>query len=212
MGMTPPALYRYVNSHAELMVLVARSVFEDVVAAMTIARDRYPADDPAAQIVASSWAFRRWALGNREEFRLVFVPPAGAAGMEDCVDDLSGGAELFGGFFSEIFGRLWLRYQFPVPTDDELDPEIVEALTTHAKLVPGMDGIGPTPTAGMDWLFERAWARLYGIVTLEVFGHLNPALAASGALFSATLQDIGADIGLLGEWERLRGIAADQPT
>jgi AcrR family transcriptional regulator len=211
MGMTPPALYRYVDSHAELMLLVARSIFEDVVAAMTAARDRYADDDPAAQIVAASSAFRGWALGNREEFRLVFAPPPGTVGMDDCVTDLSGGAELFGGFFSEIFGRLWLKYHFPLPTDDELDPGIVEALHAHAKLVPGMDGIGPTPSAGMDWLFERAWARLYGIVTLEVFGHINPGLAQSGALFGATLRDIGGDIGLLGEWERLRGIAADQP-
>ena len=43
MGMTPPALYRYVDSHAELMVLVARSVFEDVVAAF----NPVPADDTA---------------------------------------------------------------------------------------------------------------------------------------------------------------------
>src|SRR6478672_7810745 len=62
MGMTPPALYRYVDSHAELMVLVARSVFEDVVAAMTIARDGQAPDDPSAQIVAASAAFRAWAL------------------------------------------------------------------------------------------------------------------------------------------------------
>ena len=31
MGLTPPALYRYVDSHAELMALVARAVFADVV-------------------------------------------------------------------------------------------------------------------------------------------------------------------------------------
>src|SRR6478735_11041143 len=60
MGMTPPALYRYVDSHAELMVLVARSIFEDVVSAMATARDRYADDDPAAQIVAAASAFRRW--------------------------------------------------------------------------------------------------------------------------------------------------------
>jgi AcrR family transcriptional regulator len=222
MGMTPPALYRYVDSHAELMVLVARSVFEDVVAAMAAARDRYADDDPAAQIVAAASAFRRWALGNREEFRLVFAPPAGAYGVpdplsagqpEDCVTDQSGGAELFGGFFSEIFARLWGKYQFAVPSDDELDPAIVEAVQAHAKLIPGLDGLGAgaTPSAGMAWLFERAWARLYGIVTLEVFGHINPGLAQSGALFAATMRDIGNDIGLLDEWPRLQGIAAEQP-
>ena len=225
MGMTPPALYRYVDSHAELMVLVARSVFEDVVAAMAAARNRYADDDPAAQIVASASAFRRWALGNREEFRLVFAPPVGAYGTappvggsgqlspQDCLTEQSGGAELFGGFFSEIFARLWAKYQFPVPSDDELDPAIVEAVQEHAKLMPGVEGLGSgaQPTAGMAWLFERAWARLYGIVTLEVFGHINPGLAQSGALFAATMRDIGGDIGLLDEWPRLREIAAEQP-
>ncbi len=34
----------------------------------------------------------------------------------------------------------------------------------------GEDGVGVL------WLFELAWARLYGIVTLEVFGHMDPAL------------------------------------
>jgi hypothetical protein len=132
--------------------------------------------------------------------------------LEDCATDESGGATLFGGFFSEIFTRLWEKYQFPVPSDDELDPAIVLAVQEHAKLIAGGEGFAPaTPSAGMGWLFERAWARLYGIVTLEVFGHINPGLAVSGALFAATMRDIGADIGLLGEWPRLQGIAAEQP-
>jgi hypothetical protein len=56
-------------------------------------------------------------------------------------------------------------------------------------------------------MFERAWARLYGTVTLEVFGHLHPGFVRTGALFMATLRDIGRDIGLEPEWERLRAIA-----
>src|SRR5690348_11377841 len=70
MGLTPPALYRYVDSHADLLALVQRSIFGDVVAAMTVARDEQAADDPAAQIVAASAAFRSWALHNRVEFQM----------------------------------------------------------------------------------------------------------------------------------------------
>ena len=55
-------------------------------------------------------------------------------------------------------------------------------------------------------MFERAWARLYGTVTLEVFGHVHPGFITTGALFEATVLDIGADLGLAGEWERLRPI------
>ena len=35
----------------------------------------------------------------------------------------------------------------------------------------------------MVWVFIRAWAALYGVVTLEVFGHMDPRIIESGAMF-----------------------------
>lgn len=227
MGLTAPALYRYVDSHAELMALVARAVFADVVAEMTVARDRHPVDDPAAQIVAAVTAFRRWALGNREEFRLVFASPPtpetqalveSAAQrpittLEGCVPEELGVHE-FSAFFSDIFGRLWQKYRFAVPADEELPEGVLEVLTAEpdGPVPSGPDKLasihqGGSVTPGMVWVFERSWARLYGTVTLEVFGHVHPGLITTSALFQATVADIGADLGLSDEWERLQAIA-----
>jgi AcrR family transcriptional regulator len=220
MGMTPPALYRYVDSYAELLVLVARSVFADVVATMTLARDAYPDDDPAAQIVASSAAFRRWALGNPSEFRLVFATPlpddaeAGRAAaptievLAPCVTD--NGSDLFAAFFSEVFGRLWARYRFAIPADEDLHPAVLAVLRADLEPATAATGLGAV-TPGMVWTFERAWARLYGTVTLEVFGHVHPEFIRSGALFESTMLDIGSDLGLAGEWDRLREVARAEP-
>ena len=61
----------------------------------------------------------------------------------------------------------------------------------------------------MLWLFERSWAKLYGTVTLEVFGHVHPGLITTNALFEATVLDIGSDLGLAGEWERLQGVVRE---
>jgi AcrR family transcriptional regulator len=61
MGLTAPALYRYVDSYHELLMLVAQAIFEDVIGAMTLARDRYGDDDPAAQTLAATVAFR-WRI------------------------------------------------------------------------------------------------------------------------------------------------------
>ena len=216
MGLTAPALYRYVDSHAELLRLVAQAIFVDVVAAMTAARDRYPEDDPAAQIVAGVAAFRTWALGNREEFRLVFASPptpeveANAhlplMSLGECAPEEMGARE-FGTFFADIFGRLWLKYQFPVPVDDDLPDGVLAALTIEDGEHKVAESTGRSPvTPGMLWLFERAWARIYGTVTLEVFGHVHPALTATGALFEATVLDIGSDLGLADEWERLQAV------
>lgn len=226
MGMTAPALYRYVDSYAQLLSLLAQAVFADVIDQMTTARDAHPADDPAAQVVAASAAFRRWALHNPTEFRLVFATPRPdpeevggtvPAGPDDalveqmapCATETEG--TQFAGFFAEIFMRLWQKYKFHLPADDELHPAVLEALTTDTKPADVLDGVGDV-TAGMVWMFERSWARLYGTVTLEVFGHMHPALIESGALFAATMLDIGRDLGLEDEWGRLEPIALGTTT
>src|SRR5665647_250130 len=105
MGLTAPALYRYVDSYHELLMLVARAIFEDVISAMSIARDRYGDDDPAAQIVAATAAFRGWALTHPAEFGLIFANPAIAEAVEVLeptdVSSQGGGAQ-FSDFFTDI--------------------------------------------------------------------------------------------------------------
>lgn len=219
MGLTAPALYRYVDSYAELMRLVARSIFADVVAAMAAARDAQAPDDPSARIVVSAAAFRRWALNNPEEFQLVFASPSARLGatpqagsglrsLHDCAPEDTG-ADLFAAYFSEMFGALWEKYHFAVPADSDLDPQLVRALAEELKPDTVTDRLGG-PTAGMIWMFERAWARLYGTVTLEVFGHVHPAFISTGALFDATMLDIGQELGIQNEWPRLRRLAEAQ--
>lgn len=219
MGLTPPALYRYLDGAAALEALVTRQIFVDVVAAMARARDQHPVDDPAAQIVAAATAFRTWALGNPAEFRMVFASPpvpgdaphdhsfpllANAQAGEGCAE----GESLFTDFFGELFYRLWDQVRFPAPSREELEPGVV-ARWESAEESPkkGLAEMFGEHGVGVLWLFELAWARLYGIVTLEVFGHLDPQLTESGALFRATILEIGTSLGLAGDWERLRGIA-----
>jgi len=191
------------------------------VAAMTKARDQQEPDDPAAQIVASAAAFRRWALSNRNEFQLVFASatptaleeaaaaqPTVITSLDGCLPEESG-VKLFGAFFSEIFGRLWVKYQFPIPADSDLDPELLDVLRSEIKPVEVTDPLG-RPTPGMIWMFERSWSRLYGTVTLEVFGHVHPAFISTGALFGAAMLDIGRDLRIDGEWPRLQKVARAQ--
>lgn len=214
MGLTPPALYRYVDGAAALDELVTGQIFVDVVATMTGARDVHPTDDPAARIVAAAAAFRAWALGNPAEFRMVFASPPNpdaaprpAHHKFPVADECVAGEAIFTDFFGELFFQLWDRRRFPVPAREALDPAVVarwdEAESERGAMVDlfGEDGIGVL------WLFELAWARLYGIVTLEVFGHIDPALTSSGAMFRAMMLEISASLGLADDWERLRGIA-----
>jgi len=209
MGLTAPALYRYVDSYGELLMLVARAIFDDVISALTSARDRHDDDDPAAQILASSAAFRGWALAHPEEFGLVFANAATAKsaesnGVTSPTDPSSqaGGAH-FSQFFTDIFLRLWDRYRFTLPADSDLEPALLQRLRVQREAGTLLCDF-PGHPLGLSWIFIRCWARLYGTVTLEVFKHMDHDVIESGALFRAMLEDNGRDLGFGDDWLRLR--------
>jgi AcrR family transcriptional regulator len=208
MGLTAPALYRYVDSYHELLMLVARAIFKDVISAMNSARDRHGDDDPAAQIIASSAAFRGWALAHPAEFGLIFANASTAEAVEALKSSdpsSTGGGAQFSEFFTDIFLRLWDRYQFPVPTDSDLEPALFERLRS-LRASGTLPCDSPGRPLGLSWVFIRCWARLYGTVTLEVFRHMDLDVIASGALFRAMLEDNGRDLGFGDDWPRLRAL------
>jgi AcrR family transcriptional regulator len=195
-GMTAPALYRYVNSHEDLVRIVAMDIDASAAAEIAQVRDAQPEDDPAARMVASAVAFRQWALNNREEFSLVFT------NLDvSCIEELQAESKT-GLLFSELLFQVWARYQFPVPRLDELDPELVEIL--RDPLVPAdLTGV-PDDLRPLIWLLERAWAGLYGTVTLEVFGHIDPRIVERALLFRAMIEDQAVPLGLTEEIPRMR--------
>lgn len=207
MGMTAPALYRYVANYQALVLLIAQSILDDVVQALGEARGRYSDDDPAAQILASAVAFRTWARANRDEFALIFANTA-TVNDQDTSDPGHIGAR-FDEFFGDMFVAVWERYEFAVPPDDELDPVVVGAVydTSESNVLPC---VFPDHPAGLSWMFARAWMRLYGTVTLEVFGHMDPAIIESGALFLAMLEDNARDLAFGADWPRLQAVVGSE--
>ena len=202
MGMTAPALYRYVSSYQDLVYLVADDIDSDLYDRLVAARDRHP-DDPAAQIVAAAIAFRGWALSRKEEFSLVFANPITAKSLENR-DEISGSKT--GEFFAELLERVWDRYRFPFPAVDELDPDVVHAL--REPFSAAIPCTFPEEVLGLGWVFMRSWASLYGIVTLEVFGHLDPHIIESGAMFRSMLEEQSHVLGFGDELPRLRPVVA----
>lgn len=198
MGITAPALYRYVSSLQDLVELVAFDIDSDVAKLLEEARDSQPEDDPAARIISASIAFRRWALAHKAEFSVVFANPisAGACERHEEMTDSPTGL-----LFSELLGQLWEKYQFPVPRLEDLEPGVADAL--RDPLFPAAKGAFPPDEPGLVWLFMRSWASLYGTVTLEVFGHLDPNIIESGAMFRAMLGDQAARFAIEDELPRL---------
>ncbi|KHL17760.1 hypothetical protein CLV56_0422 [Mumia flava] len=191
MGMTAPALYRYVDNIEDLSQRVAGSVYDDLLDLMLEASGPY-APDPASEIVAGAAAFRRWSLAHRGEFALTFANPViGASASKHGEGPCAESGMRFGGFFGERVAQLWSERGFsdlPAAPSGPADAEAIAAV--HEK-----PGVGELPERAQ-WAFLRAWSRLYGTVTLETFGHVSDGVVESGALFQDTMRECGRLLGL----------------
>lgn len=181
MGMTAPALYRYFDSHEELVAALAQDVLDEITATLEAARDSVGLEDPLGRLMATCRAFRTWSLAHPREFQLTFAsggdrPPPG---HEEAGRDLS-----FGAVFLGIFVELWAHQPFAVPAEADLPPHLVEQLRTFAACT------GERLPLGALVAYLSGWVRLYGAVTIEVFGHLGFALSDPEPMFEAMLADM----------------------
>lgn len=198
LGMTAPALYRYAASHEELVQMVALAIDADVAARVTAAADAQEPDDAVGRLIAAAVEFRAWALGNRQEFALVFTNVD-----ITCLEQLQSSAST-GMAFSALLFAVWEQRRFPIPALDALDPGLAEVL--RDPLVPADLSGMPEDLRGLVWILERAWSRLYGTVTLEVFQHVDPRIVAQAHLFRAMIEDQAALLDLTDELPRIRAL------
>ena len=207
MGITPPALYRYVASYQELVDLVAFEIDKAATRLFAAAADTQPAGDAAARLICASVAFREWALANPREFTLVFANPVADS---SCVRRDLLTASGSGLLFTDLLYDLWVQTGYPIPSLDELPPAVAETL--RDPLIPAnVDRIRPEDR-GLVWIYMQGWTMLYGVVTLEVFGHMDPRVIESGEMFIDTVRSFSGRLGLTPDWRRLEPLIRERLT
>ncbi len=203
MGMTAPALYRYFDSHDELLRYVVAEIMTDLTdhvrlaihaTADTAGTGMAEGEKIAVKLIAGCRAFRAWALEHVPEFSMIFGSPL--PGLEvlhemqhdptiDC-------GQQFGQVFLDLFGELYRRRPFPIPAEDEIQP------TLRRQLARYRDSLNSDLPLGALQTFLRCWVLLYGTVSLEVFGHMEFALDDASPMFDLMLSDLGPLVGLEG--------------
>lgn len=187
MGMTPAALYRYFGSHEEILGGLCEDVLAEITVTLETARDTVGTDDPVGRLMAGCRAFRDWSLAHPREFQLVF---ASAGEQPPAEHDQVNGALSFGAVFLGIFVEIWAAAPFAAPAEGDLPAHLVRQLTEFAASVaPVMPAAAALPLGTLA-AYLSGWVRLYGAVTIEVFGHLGFALTDAGPMFEAMLADM----------------------
>jgi AcrR family transcriptional regulator len=184
LGMSAAALYRYFPSLEALVVELAGDLYDELRAAVAAAGDA-GAQGPggaggaeAARLVAMARAFRAWSRAHPAEFALMFGNPVpGVAELEDdCLSPDHPGARL-GAAFLEPFVALWRSGAAPRRPAVDLGTSTAPLLGVHGESLP----------PGALGAFLAGWTRLYGLVAMEVFGHLRWAVTDVEPLFEAEL-------------------------
>jgi AcrR family transcriptional regulator len=194
MGMTAPALYRYFSSREDLVENVVADLYDELTDVLETVRDAADPAVPGFQLLSVSRAFRRWATTHRAEFGLLF-----GSGGEPVVHGLGErpsqvASRRFGGVFAELIARIYLEQGFPVPADDDLEPALQAQLHAWCVTLPVALPLGVIS------VFLSCWIRLYGMVCMEVFGHLRFALDDAEPMFEAELKALGERLGVVDEY------------
>ena len=197
MGMTAPALYRYFDSREDLIEHVVADLYDELTDQIEVAIDAAEPATTPVQLMDASRAFRRWATTHHPEFGLLFGSPTESLVTDAHAHDAGPAHEAgmrFGQVFAELMAKLYYERGFPVPADDEIDPMLREQLRTWCTKFPV-----PVPD-GVLYVFLSCWIRLYGMVCMEVFGHLRFALDDAEPMFEAELRSLGLVLNMAGEY------------
>jgi AcrR family transcriptional regulator len=187
MGLTPAALYRYVDSHEELLDGMSADIHRDLVADLERARDALDPSQPGERLLAVSRAFRAWALARPREFSLVFANPMTPLGKE-AASELEAAGQHMGAVFAGAFLDVLTSGTMAPPDEGSVDPELLAAVTASAS---GLTDLPPPVLVR----FVECWTRLYGCVALEVSGHLHWAMDDTAPMFELTLRQLAELIG-----------------
>jgi AcrR family transcriptional regulator len=187
MGMTAPAIYRYFASLDALVQELVEDFFDELRGAV----EAVPVDPahPAQQLMEMARALRRWSVAHPAEFALMFGSPLPGVEPfdESCLTPDHAGARL-GAPFLVALGEMWRTGGIPTPP-----PAVLEArLQPH--LAPYRTMFGPDVPIEVIYTYLSAWTRLYGMVAMEVFGHLRWALTAVEPLFELELAAFAAQL------------------
>ena len=188
MGMTAPALYRYFSSREDLVENVVADLYDELVGVLEAARDGADPSRPGPQLIGTARAFRTWAITHHAEFGLLFGSAGEGVLPEDAHEYGERPAQLaaarFGGVFAELIARVYFERGFPVPADDELEPALQVQLREWCTKLPVALPLGVMS------VFLSCWIRLYGLVCMEIFGHLKFALDDAEPMFEAELHGL----------------------
>ena len=171
---TAPAIYNYYPSRDDLVTALIIDAYQDFGDAQMSAVQAVPENDLSARLMAAGQAYRAWAVAYPERYHLIFgTPIPGYVAPEDQTRPVAERslAALVGVLRSlQVQNRLReLQHLELLPDPGKVDPESELHTLTIAVII---------------------WARVHGLVSLEISNNLPPKGPGPEYLYQCELERI----------------------
>ncbi len=194
MGMTAPALYRYFPSHEDLWRELSHDTYGAIAEAIEQTLAELPEQDAALRLLVAARRFRSWAVEHPGDFGLLFGLPL--PGVKELADPDNIGGMRFALVFTGVYVQVWEQRPFPILAEEDMPARLRADLASYRDAVGmALESAAQLPL-GAVLKFLQAWVQLYGVVTMEVFGHLGFCLGDVEQFFEIQLAAVGATLGI----------------
>ncbi|MCA2001915.1 MAG: TetR/AcrR family transcriptional regulator [Chloroflexi bacterium] len=181
LGITAPAIYNYYPDRDALVTALIIDAYTSFGNAQLAARDSVPAEDLEGRLYATGRAYRQWALTYPERYQLIFGTPIPGyvAPMEQV---LPSAARSLSALVS-VIDDLRIAGRLNAPDFPAVHPDFLPAFEMWKRF----GGEYPSFSVSVAILI---WARVHGLVSLEI-GHQIPSFGPDGsALYEYEMQSI----------------------
>ncbi len=189
LGVTAPAIYNYFPRLEDLITALIVDTFAALAEAMEAAEAASGTQGYGGRIMALCLAYRQWALDHPVDFQLIYGNPIpGYQAPEDLTIPLA--RRPFAGIF-RCFIEARQAGGLTIPSEYEgVPPGMVESIAVWGR----MSGLEMPPA--LLALVMSGWARIYGMVMLELFHHLQPLVGDVGVFYRYEIEAFLERLGL----------------
>ena len=181
LNITAPAIYNYFPCRDDLVTALIIDAFSDFGDSQIKAFNETPANDLAGQLMTVGVAYRQWALKHPERYHLIFGTPI--PGYVAPLEEVMPIAARSLSALISVVDALRTGGKLQVMRELKFNPENLEKFEIWKKVGGEVDTL----------CFSIAvliWARVHGLVSLEISNSLPPFGASTETLYQFELDSI----------------------
>lgn len=189
LDVTAPALYRYFASRDDLITALILDAYNAQADALQAEDALHHDADPATRLYAVLLRYRTWALEHPIDFQLIYGNPIpGYVAPEEAT--IAAARRNFEVVVAILQAAHETGQLHPPAAYTNLPPSIGSYLAHLAQ----RDGYPVAPH--LLYIATAGWARIHGIIMLELFTHIQPVIGDTAAFYRAEVRQLMHSMGL----------------